>query len=210
MAITIRILFIFSTIFVSGCAVLTTQPLSDPLTAETDPNLLGHWVETFTVDGVAKEIHYFIGKHTTVNNPESIMECVSIEWQPKENQFTFHKETWYFSVANINNQKYASIFANKDENDYPPPALNYEGSYEDWATSKNKRCWILRYQCDGKTLQVWGEKDLKDRLEAMIKNGQLKGHDGTITVDSLVKYLRKYGGNDLFNESGGRIFKKIP
>jgi hypothetical protein len=75
------------------------------------------------------------------------------------------------------------------------------------------RCLILRFELEGKHLRIWGLGDDSDRIVKKLSDaGELKlvGQVGqVVTADSLVRYLRKNGGEKLFKD-GGFIFNKEP
>lgn len=182
-----------------GCDLETSQPLSDPLTAEADEAMYGHWIATQKEqDGTISELHVFIGKHTVKGNPESIMEFVGVGWSPNKFEISGSDDKAYFTVTRIGKTSYLNLFAVSGE--MTPPRRIKMGDYKKWASDEKRKCTIVRYQCDGKTLRVWNvnskiEKRLKEekQLELDERGGDI------VSIESLIRYLRKYGGDELFD-----------
>ena len=176
----------------AGCTVDTTEPLSDPVTTAPDVSLYGHWVQK----DATSEIHAFIGKHTTKDNPNSIMEIVKITRNTDDKQIEAGP-TGYFTVSRVGNTSYMNLLAEKGDSKL---SLSQAGSYAKWAKNDKKRCAVRRYKCDGMKLQVWTAKTPREALKKLSEAGEVKMIDEVVTADSLVRYLQKAGGEVLFNE----------
>ncbi len=206
-----RWLLIFGVLFITGCpTVQTTQPLSDPLTAEPDESLYGHWLATEKEDGKTRELHAFIGKHTTKENPEAIMEVWVIHWEREDKKLD--GGLYYFTVTRIGKASYMNLIGvdtpsvgSKDM----PLSLSAVGSYAAWTKNEKKKCGIVRYSYEGNKLQIWVPTDVKQALKGLSEAGELKLIGEVVTIDSLVRYLRKNKGEELFNKLA-RTFSKIP
>ena len=192
-------------LFVAGCGVRVTQPLSDPSTSEADESLYGHWLETVKQDGKVGEFHVFIGKHWTQGNPKAIMELGSIGWCPDDKQVKSYP-TAYFTVTRIGRDTYMNLIGGPSSPDF---SLSDEGSYAKWIANEKKTCEVFRYVCDGKTFQAWTVADVDAKLKSLREAGDLKMVGGVVTSDSLVGYLGKNGGEKLFDKKGFD-FRKIP
>lgn len=202
---------IFGFLLITGCGMISvTQPLSDPLTAEPDETLYGHWLNR----SEAKETHVFIGKHrlTSGELPESIMEFTMTMWDADDNRVIV-VTSGYFTVTHIGKYSYINFLQRKKEadkiRDYSFTDLSDTWYYEDWTKNKNKVVFILRYSNEDKKIQVWFTDQDKDFVKILVNAGKLKLVDGVVTADSLVRYLRKNGGEELFN-SKPSFFTKVP
>jgi hypothetical protein len=191
-------LLAFVAFLFTGCTVTTTGPLSDPGKAEPDESLYGHWVATEKdSDGKTSEIHFFIGKHTTKGNPASILECKGIRWNVDDKTVSGSDSTGYLTVTRIGKTSYLNLFEVKDA---ASVSLVEPGSYTNWAKNDKRRCTVLRYSCDGKELRVWNAKDAESKVKKLNEAGDLKVTDKLVRADSLVQYLKKNGGDGLFDE----------
>jgi hypothetical protein len=177
----------------ANCELVTKAPLSDPLKAEPDASLLGHWVQSKLENGKARELHLFVGRHSVKGNPNSIMEAVMIEWH-KDEQKIVPDRSYYFTTARIGESSYLSMLKVEDI----PVQLKTPGSYETWTKSEKRRCTILRYECSAGKLSLWNVNE--KALDKLQKDGHLKETDGAIAVDELGQYLRKNGGEELFGD----------
>lgn len=203
-----RSLVVLSVLLVSGCAVHTNDPLSDPLTADADESLYGHWLETKKEDGKTRELHAFIGKHTTKGNPKSIMEIALVYWQIDEKTVQSDR-LLYFTTSAIAKTSYINLMVDSA----PDFSLSGVGSYAKWTKNEKRACVIFRYSCDGKKLELWSAKESKAALKKLSEAGEVKlihrDKEEFVTSDSLVKYLAKNGGESLFNDPAW-TFSKVP
>lgn len=194
-----RILVLFAALIGAGCVLETDEPLSDPASAEADPSMYGHWVvPPQPGEQNGNEIHMFIGKHEQEQNPEGIMECASIPWNPKNLTIGGKPSKFYFTVTKIGKERYMNVLRDKDEKELID--LSEKGSYARWAANKDHRCAIFRYMCDGKTLQICNhEFNVLKRLtkDKVLARNEVEG-DEYCTTESLLKYLNKEGGETLF------------
>jgi hypothetical protein len=203
-----RMVLLLPLAFATGCVITTTQPLSDPLTAEADESLYGHWIASERQsDGTTHETHLFIGKHTVDGEPESIMEYAGVGWNRDKLQAMGGGRNVYFTVARICKYSYMNLFQIEGERDTPD--LSAQGSYRRWASNEKRRCWVFRYQCDGRQLTVWTVKDAAKTMKRLADERQLDVTDNVVTIESLVRYLRKNGGSTLFSEQMF-VFHKSP
>lgn len=191
---------VFAFLFITGCGTLkTTQPVSDPLTAERDQSLYGHWL----VKEKRREVHLFIGKPKTSSEdlPESIMEFVMTEWRSDDNTVGDTMSA-YFTVSRIGKTSYINLFQFSADIDVQP-SIN---GYKDWIKDPKKRVVILRYSVEGNNFLLLNAPSL-DKIR---KVKELKFIDNdTVTVDSLVRYLRKNGEDFPIDQPDFR-FKKVP
>jgi hypothetical protein len=193
-----RIVLLLPLVFTAGCVIRTTQPLSDPVTAEADESLYGHWIAVRREpDGTTHEAHLFIGKHAVKGEPESIMEFAGVGWSRDKLQVMGAGRIAYFTVTRIGKTGYLNVFEVKGECDRPD--LSGQGSYKRWTSNEKRLCTILRYQCDGRRLIVWNVNEKANTLERLTSEKQLDVVDGIVTIESLVRYLRKNGGDTLFD-----------
>jgi hypothetical protein len=201
------VLFLLCVLLTPGCTVDTTEPLSDPATAKPDESLYGHWISRSEGPAKTSESHAFIGKHTTKGNPGGIIEVARVDWDP-DAKTVRQPPRIYLTVSRIGETSYMNLFWSKVGGDL---SLDSEGSYGQWKKDEMKRCTILRYQCDSKTLQVWSARKAEDQLRDLSNAGDLKlVHDKTtVTPDSLVRYLQKNGGEQLFNDPMP-VYRKVP
>jgi hypothetical protein len=193
-----RWLLAFAAFLLTGCTIRTTDPLSDPITAKPDESLYGHWLATEKdSDGKTSEVHVFIGKHTTKGNPASLMEYQGIRWNVDEKTVTGGDSTFYFTVTRIGKTSYLNVLEEKGSASI---RLSEAGSYTNWAKNDKRRCTILRYSCDGKELRVWNAKDAESKVKNLSEAGQVTATEKVVTADSLSQYLKKNGGERLFDE----------
>jgi hypothetical protein len=176
----------------TGCAVQTTQPLSDPGTAKPDESLYGHWVETKKVMDKTRELHVFVGKHTTKKNPGAIMEAVLVDWDVEAKRVK-GEDPLYFTLTHIGKASYMNLIGDKPGRGFN---LKEEGSYEKWTKSENRRCTIVRYSCDGKQLRIW----TTTQADKLGKMRDLRVADGILDSDRFAVYLRDKGGEGVFDE----------
>jgi hypothetical protein len=202
-----RVFFLLCVLLTPGCTVDTTEPLSDPATAKPDESLYGHWISKSEGPGKTGEDHAFIGKHTTQGNPRGIIEVARVDWEPAGNK-VYQPPRIYLTVSRIGETSYMNLFYAKGGADL---SLDAKGSYEQWKKDPMRRCMILRYRCDGKTLQIWTARKAEDQLRDLSKAGELKlvGDPTTVTADSLHRYLQKNGGEQLFNDPMP-VYRKVP
>ena len=179
----------------ADCVLVTKTPLADPPTAEPDASLLGHWVQTKQAKGKVHETHLFIGRHGVKGNPGSIMEAVMIEWAKGEQKIESGGSKLYFTATRIGVASYVGIFDVMGDREV---RLKTPGSYEAWAKNEKKRCTIFRYACSEEKLKLWNVNEKV--LNKLQEDGRLKETDEAIAVDELVQYLRKNGGEELFND----------
>jgi hypothetical protein len=198
-----RLAITFLLLLAAGCILETNEPLTDPLNAKADPNMYGHWVASpETNDEAGEELHLFIGKHHEKGNPNSIMDCVMVNWKTKTREVGDGSRKMYFTASKIGQESYLNLLIAKGEEDSPD--LSQENSYAQWVANKNHRCNILRYSCDGEILRLWNYNN--DVLKQLCKQKQLTpietdGKDEHVTTESLLKYLEKNGGEKLFSEA---------
>ncbi len=217
-----RALFVLCLALICFCGcnptgVVTDRPLSDPLTAEADESLYGHWGGVWTIENDAMEVHAFIGPHVVKDNPEGLMEAAMTIIDPlKHGIESSHKA--YFTVSKIGKSSYVSFF-DDPVGSGPGNHLNLSqpGSY---AKQKDllTRFFVTKYHVDNDTLDIWLVKNqeevsqIEKALEELKESSQLKANEeakSLITYDSLVVYLRKNGGDKLFTAKPMTL-KRIP
>ena len=186
----------------SGCTVQTKDPLSDPHTAELDKSLLGHWL-CKEANG-AEDIHLFIGRNRDKANPSALLEFTTINWDQRSEKLGELMPRSFATATKIGNSDYLNVIISKLNMDVP---ADKPFSYKKWEALETRRVAIVRYECDGQTLQLWSpEMDLK---EVLVKSGQLKAEGNVVTTESLVKYLTDHGGETLFAGKSS-TFTKVP
>jgi hypothetical protein len=196
-----RIVVLMAALLCAGCVLETDQPLSDPVTSEADPSMYGHWVVPARPDEeTGHELHLFIGKHKTEQNPSSIMECVMVAWETKSLAIDGKPSKLCFTISEIGKDRYLNLLGTEDEKE--PTDFSQEGSYAKWASDKNRRSAIVRYSCDGTTLKLWNfdNTTLKRLSKEKVLEREGDG-DGLVISKSLLTYLQKEGGEKLFGNS---------
>lgn len=138
-------------IFLTGCAIITSEPLSDPLTAQPNPSLYGHWVGTLQN---REEIHLFVSprksKESTssenhkARDPDSIMEWAMIRWSPAKNTLD-STASGYFTVTRIGPSTYLNILTCNDLLAAPQNQRNDEWYYERWVQTPTRCVSVLAY-----------------------------------------------------------------
>lgn len=188
----------------TGCGVETNQPLADPATAEADASLYGHWI---AIDPTNKnhEEHLFIGTHKVKSHPESIMEAAWVIWSSdtKTMNLPIAKGPLYFTSTRIGRWSYLNLFSirkGKVGEDNEAADLHSPADYQKWTRDRKHTCIITRYQCNEKTLEFWDMTEPIAKLDRLKKAGDLTVIRELITAESLVRYLRKHGGDALFDK----------
>ena len=195
----IRLLWFVPLLFSSGCVLETAQPLSDPMTAKPDDLMLGRWLVKADGKDRIDDIYIFIGKHSTRGNPESIMEYGDVVWNPREFKMALGKPM-FFTVTRIGQTSYLNLFfLEKKGMGEQIPDLLLPGSYQQYAGDPKRYTAIFRYFCDGKKLQLWNIDKKQNLQDKFVKNKLLDVVGNRVTLDSLEKYLRKHGGDVLFD-----------
>jgi hypothetical protein len=182
----------------AGCTVTTNDPLADPVTTPADSSLYGHWIAEFSKhEGDPKsESHLFIGKHEVSGNPKSILEFVAIDWRPEELRFCGELKREYFTSATIGKNSYVCLLE-------PSNNLTFVNGYRSWSEDPSRRCAIFRYECDGKTLRLFGPpRDFENRIKKLAVDGVLTMVGKIVTADSLARFLRAEGSESLFDQEG--------
>lgn len=197
----IRWLIVFAFLFITGCTtILTNQPLSDPWTAEPDQSLYGHW---FAKQADGEEVDLYIGKGS--KSPESIMEFVKVLYFAKKSELVVDQPwTGYISVSRINGSSYMNILIDRKPEDKKLSYRSNTWHYEDWIKNPSKLVSILKYRVTGDKLMLWGAKDgeileRKTREAKDIKILYKYKNESIVDSTSLVRYLHKNGGEDLFD-----------
>ena len=225
--------FLYLVVFVllSGCGVASTHPLTDPLTAEPDKSLYGHWVGKPTkkpLDG--SEIHLFIGtsgKQVGKSGGLSpFMEIAGVLWGGDELQTIWASLSSYATVSRIGKSSYVNLYGilsvdGKLEGNLLDSVVSPEKSkweYKDWENHPRKFIMILRYVVQGNRLTIWPASEDDKKQKILLEAGELQqgerifpGSKTTkeITYDSLFRYLRSHdGGVELFGEA--TTFTKVP
>lgn len=210
-----RYLLIFGFAFLTGCeTIYVTQPLSDPQTSEPDERLYGHWVASLTPDGKKMNLHVYVGKHMSKSNPKSIMEAGIVNWEPTEKKI--RTKQVYFTLTKIDEVTYINIIDSYDKN---TEEMLITDNYEKWFNNPTKYSILMRYRMEGSKLQLWFAAKSLRTLEELGAQGKVKlakrkknetpTDSGLVTADSLVSYLRKNGGDALF-DSDVLSFTKVP
>lgn len=205
-----RSTILFATLLVAGCTVKTNQPLSDPWTTEPDESLYGHWLSTKKENGKVCELHAFVGKHQTKENPRSIMEFVMIGWEVDDKRVSNENSVGYFTVTRIGKTSYMNLIEPGGTTKF---SLSQAGSYAMWAKDRERTCTVVRYSCDGKKLQVWNAKERDAVVKKLSIARELKDGFGRVSVivtaESLARYLQENGGEGLFDDLVV-TFSKVP
>ncbi len=191
---------LLSGLVLAGCD--TDGPLSDPTASQVDEALLGHWY------GIQDDtqLHFFVGHHDVEGNPSTLVEIFGLQFDLKKNRFDPISESeganpmprLYASVTTLANQKFLSVFYRGSD----PADLSSKESYAKWISDPKKNCLTLRYESDGKTM-TFSILD-GDSFQQATKRGDLVMKDGNVTAASLVAYLQKSGGTEVF---GGELVK---
>lgn len=196
---------VLSVLMVAGCD--TDAPLSDPSTSILDEALLGHW------SGLHGDtsLHLFVGRHVVVGNPESIVEILGIEIDPKSRRFESIADSQgtnpiprlYGSFTRIKDQAFLSVFFSGGN----PADLSSENSFAKWSHDPKRNCVTIRYQTDGQQLRF--ATMTGDDFEKAANRGDLRQKDGLVTAESLVAYVERTGGRSVFNDEPV-TFQKLP
>src|SRR5262245_13245585 len=99
------------------CELVTRAHLADPLKAEPDASLYGHWVRTEKEQGKTRDFHVFIGKHSVKGNPGSIMEACTITWEKDELKVVSDGSKIYFMATPIGGSTYFCVMDVEGERD---------------------------------------------------------------------------------------------
>ena len=188
-----------------GCDGEVDQPLSDPMTAEADEDLLGHWRGNFDAEDKKAKVfmNLFIGKHKEKGNPDSIMEllCVTEDLSNKTiggfNQENFFGQTRnakvvFFSISVIGKLKFINLFWDTDKSLLV--FHNNLGSYKKWAKSETRSCSVFEYKTDGDKLTITPvQTTAKFTMSELVKAGELEEENKKITASSLIKYIKSNG-----------------
>lgn len=213
-------------VLLSGCeGVVTNQPLSDPMTAEPDKSLYGHWINKHKTNkssaSLDLEDHLFIAESKKMAGSISkpFMEWLLIRWDTYAGSKKMYVFSGYGTVSQIGNFSYINLYhlatEGEEEDKIKLNSISDDWQYEEWLKHPKRVVGIGMYSVKGTKVTFW---DVDRKVEEkLIEMGDLKTDDSilrkfkgfdVITFDSLFGYLRKHGGANLFKES--REFTKVP
>ncbi len=206
-----------------GCApMVSTQPLSDPMTEEPDKSLYGHWV---SVTNSGTQYHVYIGESgkTAGDVSKPFMEGLLFSWKSDGSTKKINPMySGYLTVSRIGSSSYINVYATPDMEGKRIEAHTSSDNwrYETWLRNPDKLVGIFRYVVQENRVTFWDasnskplQQNLLERAELIAVSGNklfsdIKPPDTPVTFDSLFRYLRKNGGETLFGSP--TTFTKVP
>lgn len=127
--------------------MVSTQPLSDPMTEEPDKSLYGHWV---SVTNSGTQYHVYIGESgkTAGDVSKPFMEGLLFSWKSDGSTKKINPMySGYLTVSRIGSSSYINVYATPDMEGKRIEAHTSSDNwrYETWLRNPDKLVGIFRY-----------------------------------------------------------------